>query len=215
MTTIDERKLDRLQSTARLVAIGVLVVLVGLIAFSGYRLLQIDREIEAKTEKLEEQTKLLEEQEAHLGKLRGLEEQLNEQIGELERRKQDLQKVVSGMASRDLYKAIQENPETTDTLQSIYPHIRDEDQKERARQVLGRLGESGFLVLQIEQVEGPDRTQVRYFHPGNPVEEEDVSKILGILDEAGVEAEPWNPGNPVANVPPRQYEIWFGKDFQP
>lgn len=222
--TIDEHKLDRLQSTARLLAIGVLLVFVALIGYSGYRLRGIQKQIEASTATLDEQRIKLRKQEEALAEGRRRKAELEGEIAEVEQRLAAMRELSSRIAQenpalvrRAAEEAIVANPATAASLPRVFPQIRREAQRAGAREIARKLETAGFLVPGIENVgdKSPRRSQVRYFRQ-NEEGRKDVRELVDLLRQAGVTAEAtFVEGYEESIQARRQYEIWFGDDFSP
>lgn len=99
----------------------------------------------------------------------------------------------------------------TKIIPLIYIQIRDESQRVKAKQIVTRLREQGYVVPGIERVDrGPTTTQVKFFRSD---ERGEAANIADILQGMGVkDAKPQLvPGfEHSTKLRARQYEIWFG-----
>jgi cell division protein FtsB len=217
MTTVDERQLDRLQSTARLLAIAILIVFVALIGYSAYRLRGIQGQIREGEVRLELQRRELRE-------ARGRKQALESEIAALDRKLAAMRELSTriaeqspGVLKRAAEETISENPEAAAELPRVFVHIGRDAQRPRAREISRRLAKAGFLMPGIENVgdRSPDRSQVRYFFDTAEAKL-DVETLVEHLRQAGVSAEPTHVRHLEESIQKRrQYEIWFGEDFEP
>ncbi len=216
MTTIDERKLDRLQAAARWAAVAVLVVFVALIGYSAHRLRGIQREIR-------QSTRLLDERKAELETMEARKAELEKAVAELEVARDALEEIASRVAEQNpgivreaTREVIAARPERALQLPRVYPHIRYQAQRPAARRIGVRLEKADFLVPGIEFVgeDSPRRTQLRQFFD-NDVATKDVQRILEILAAAGVSAEVNLIRDSPESIRDRHYELWLGDDFRP
>ena len=94
----------------------------------------------------------------------------------------------------------------------VFIQIASESQREKAREILAALQQSGFLTPAIENVSGkadsPKKTNVRYFNDGDKPTAE---KIVSILKEKGMtEAYAYHVSQ--YKVKPGSLEVWFSTD---
>jgi hypothetical protein len=92
---------------------------------------------------------------------------------------------------------------------SIYLHIRDEQQREEAKQIAAKLEEKGFVVPDIQLVDtGPANTQLRYFHTS---EQSEAVETVRVLHNLNVDAKlQYISGyENSTRVSPHQFELWF------
>lgn len=113
-------------------------------------------------------------------------------------------------AQSAIERSLSSAPEAAKILPRIYIHIRSASQRARAKGIAEALRQQGFIVpgAQILVNEGPDETQVRYFHAEDQ-EEKEAAKIVQTLAGAGVPKAEVKLVSGYPNIRPRQYEIWF------
>jgi len=157
---------------------------------------------------------------SELAQLNAQKSQLQNQIADLEKQKADAEKLGSAVASA-FYAANPKQAQKTleDSLNSspdggirprIFIHIRSASQRAAAKPVADTFRQNGYVVpgIQILVADGPDETQVRYFHAPDEAE---AQKILDQLTAAGVKKVAAKPNliSGHEDIRKRQYEIWF------
>ncbi|HVF50705.1 MAG TPA: hypothetical protein VNA19_11495 [Pyrinomonadaceae bacterium] len=110
-------------------------------------------------------------------------------------------------AQQNQQQAVQQ---TAQTPPRIYIHIRDEKQRQAARDTSTQLEKRGFVVEGIENVgaRGPTDTELRCFRQSDVAQAKEIVRVLG---EVGAKAK-WIivPGFENSKlVRPNQYELWF------
>jgi FtsZ-binding cell division protein ZapB len=114
-------------------------------------------------------------------------------------------------AQKAIEQSLSSNPEAARVLPRIFVHIRAASQRAKASKIANALRQQGSIVpgVQILVNEGPDETQVRYFHP---TDEEEAGKIAQAISDAGGPKAVIKLVSGYPNIRPRQYEIWFTAD---
>lgn len=236
---IDLKKLDAIQKILKRVAALSLVLFVALIAFSGYQLYSINRQIAEKSKELDDKIKWIKQKDdelaakqAQLDALEKRYETLNNLYGKTvdadpEIAKQTAVKIIeanprTAQATIDVLEA---NPRTARILPRVYIQIKDESQRPKARETADKLKAGGFIAPGIENVaeKSPAKTELRYFNQGDATSG-DVRNIVSILNGENIKVEEKFiktdeqvvRGNGTANkIRARHYELWFGADFPP
>lgn len=113
-------------------------------------------------------------------------------------------------AQSAIERSLSSAPEAAKILPRIYIHIRSASQRARAKGIADALRQQGFIVpgAQILVNEGPDETQVRYFHAEDQ-EEKEAAKIAQTLASAGVPKAEVKLVSGYPKIRARQYEIWL------
>lgn len=214
--------LQRLEKLRRLLQYGataVLVVFVGLIALSGYKLKQINDDIEVKkgemrAKQLELQTadELLAQKKREYDVLDRQWKVASEALQSLSRKNPAQASEVKEAVEQAVERTAERTPDQSTIPPRIYIHIAREEQRERARGVTRALQAGGYVVPGIENVgdKSPRASQLRHFR--NSSEPRDIEDITGQLRKIGVRVSV-PPESRGANVRPRHYELWFGEDF--
>lgn len=114
-------------------------------------------------------------------------------------------------AQRAIEQSLNSNPAAARILPRVFIHIRSAAQRKKAAQIANLLREQGYIVpgVQIVVQEGPDETQVRYFHPAD---QDEAGTIARTLTGAGIAKVETDGVSGYANIRARQYEIWFSLD---
>lgn len=234
---IDIERLDKLQQRARTIALLALIVFLALIAVSLWSLWRVRGEIHGLEERKTALTAQINQAEQEVQKLeeqrRALEEQrqvLSKTISEIAVRDPEPVKQAINAATATQLKAPQNEqerkqqeygqqairqltlnaPRVVGSLQRIYLHIGNEQQRARAGQIAEQLKQAGYIVPSIEHVRdgAPQVTQLRCSWR-NDTERAEAVKIIGLLQQWGVRVEP----QPVkVDARSWQYEIWFGNE---
>ncbi|MDQ1636830.1 MAG: hypothetical protein QOF62_169 [Pyrinomonadaceae bacterium] len=91
----------------------------------------------------------------------------------------------------------------------VYIHIRDEKQRDAARQIEGKLEEKDLNVPGIERLDtGPNTTELRFFRRDD---EGEVNEIVNLLNSLNVDAKAkYVEGYENSKaMRPKHYELWF------
>lgn len=208
------RKLESIQRVLRYAAVVVLAVFVALIAFSAYKLRQINQQIDDKR-----------------ARLAGLDEELKKKEAELVERNQkiealdttvetliDPKRPLSDEQAEQVQQTVEENvAEITNPNQippRVYIQIGREEQRKSAGDVARRLQARGFLAPGIENVRGraPRLSQLRYYQT-DEVAQADIKSLTEFFRSIGVRLDKPMLIKNAKGVRPRHYEVWFGDDF--
>jgi hypothetical protein len=211
------RKLEGLQRVLRYAAVVVLAVFVGLIAYSGYKLRQINREIDDKQARLAGLDEALKKRESELAESNRTIETQDTTIETLI----DPKRPLSAEQAEEVEKTVEQKVgEITNTRQippRVYIQFAHEEQRKSVGEVARQLQAIGFLTPGISRASGaaPRLTQLRYYKTNevSEVAKADIRNLLRVLRGIGISA-----GNLVSlkessGVRPRHYEIYFGDDF--
>ncbi len=130
---------------------------------------------------------------------------LRSERDELEREKQ---------LNQQSLKIYNNSPQIDKLIPRVYIQMENEDQREGARKIQVQLQNHGYLTPDIEK-DSPNRdpTQLKYFHPS---EKQEAEQVVNILQSLGVKI-----GPPVyekgfensTEMRPRHYDLWLGPDF--
>ena len=208
------RKLESLQRVLRYAAAVVLAVFVGLIAYSGYKLRQINRQIEEKQARLAGLDEELKKKEAEVADLDKRNEALDTTVEALI----DPERPLSDEQAAQVQKTVEENvgdiPSARQIPPRVYIQFARAEQKRGVSGVARRLQAEGFLTPGVSQSRGRMArvTQLSYYQDDEATRA-DLRKLLEVLRGAGVRL-----GNPVlvrdaSGVRPRHYDLAFGDDF--
>lgn len=202
------------------VIIAVLAVAVTIVA-----VLQIGPLIERKAyleNEIEKKMLDIEMLDKELVKKRVEIEDLNKEIENTQKVLADvvLQKEASDsdVAKQVIDKAIVEStPPGAKIAPRIYMHIREESQRERAKQIAEKLREREYVVPGIQKVgmnkSWSDKTELRYFREREEGEAEDIVEILKTLGLNDT-IKQYIPGyENSTKIRDRHYEIWVGPNF--
>jgi hypothetical protein len=113
-------------------------------------------------------------------------------------------------AMQAIGKAVDAEPALAQVAGRIYLHIRDENQRPKAREIGQKLRSQGYIVPGIERVrQGPPSSQVRYFKRADA---EEGRRLAEALRKAGLEAEAeYVPGHEDSKIlRARHFEVWLG-----
>ncbi len=208
------RKLESLQRVLRYAAAVVLAVFVGLIAYSGYKLRQINQQIADKQARLAGLDEALKKKEAEVAELDKKNEALDTTVEALI----DPERPLSDEQAAEVQKTVEENigdiPSARQIPPRVYIQFARADQKRGVSVVARRLQAEGFLTPGVSQASGRAArvTQLRYYRD-DEVTRADLRKLLEVFRGIGVKL-----GNPVlvkdaSGARPRHYDLAFGDDF--
>ena len=228
---IDLKKLDAIQKIAQRVALLSLVIFIILIAFSGYKLYSINRQIDDKSKELEDKINWIKQKDEELAAKQAQLDALAKKYGRLSDLYGKTVAAAPESAKQAAVREIEANPKTAqatiDVIEAnpvtakilpprVYIQIKDESQRARAKEVAEKLKAGGLIVPGIENVgeKAPPQTELRYF---NQAASNEVSNITDILQGENIKVkEVLVPGQENANkIRARHYELWFGADFPP
>ncbi|HKB14243.1 MAG TPA: toll/interleukin-1 receptor domain-containing protein [Vicinamibacterales bacterium] len=89
----------------------------------------------------------------------------------------------------------------------VYFHIRDQSQRDAARQLQDRLQRGGYVVPGIQTIAvGPSTSELRYFRKADEAEAQKIKSALG-LPGLVVKLIPGYDNS--TDIPPRHYELWL------
>lgn len=104
-------------------------------------------------------------------------------------------------------KAVEAEPGLAQVAGRVYLHIREEDQRPKAREIGLKLRGLGYIVPGIERVpQGPDRSEVRYFKKTDEGEGKRLAEAVG----GGAEAKYVAGHEDSKTLRARHFEVWFG-----
>lgn len=195
---------------------AVLLLLSGLliaatIVYGGYRLADSQKQIDALDRSIEQRKTELTTLEAQLAKKKLELEAVNTMYGQMWRSSPQLASQIRAAET----KAFEAVPAAAAAIARVYLHISEEAQRPFAQEMAKQLRARDFRVAGIELVKtwrGAAITEVRYFTERNDqAEKTDLSSIATPLKSAGL-APLERFVRSSGRVPPRQYEIWFGRD---
>ena len=208
------RKLESIQRVLRYAAVVVLAVFVGLIAYSGYKLRQINREIDDKQARLAGLDETLKKKETRIAELDKKVETQDTTIETLIDPKRPLSDEQAAEVEKTVEEKVGQITSPGQIPPRVYIQIRCEEQRKSAGDVARRLQAQGFLAPGVENVRAraPRLSELRYYQT-DEVGRADIGNLLEFFRGIGVRL-----GKPVlirsANAArPRHYEIWFGEDF--
>jgi len=230
---IDLKKLDAIQKIAQRVALLSLVVFILLIAFSGYKLYSINRQIDDKSKELEDKINWIKQKDEELAAKQAQLKELTDKYATLNRLYSQTVAASPESAKQAAVQEIEANPKTAQATIAVieanpvtarilpprvYIQIKDDSQRARAKEVVEKLRAGGFIAPGIEGVgeKAPPKTELRYFNQGDAAIN-DVRNIVEILKGENISVkETFVSGQENSNkIRARHYELWFGADFPP
>ena len=208
------RKLESIQRVLRYAALVVLAVFVSLIAYSAYKLRQINQQIDDKRARLASLDDELKEKESRIAELDKKVETQDTTIETLIDPKRPLSDEQAAEVEQTIEENVAEIPNPNHIPPRVYIQIGREEQRKSAGEVARRLQARGFLAPGVENVreKAPRVTQLRYYQT-DEVAQADLRSLMEFFRSLGVKLD-----KPVlikgsGKERPRHYEIWFGNDF--
>jgi len=188
------------------------VVLASLI-YSAVRIGNLDKQVAERHLRLESLDR-------EIGEMRRIKEQLQHEIVQLKTTNQQLHTTnqqlntaISVVPGGELKSALAKSPQVTSKLPPlVYVQIANEGQRAIAEKASAKLRTAGYIVPGIENVGKkaniPESTEVRYFPPTKQ-DDPDLKRVVQALGQIGISA---NTTLVKLSSPPRQFELWFGKN---
>jgi len=213
------RKLENIQKLFQYATILVLLVFIGLIAYSYFKLQDINKKIESGNQQLLTQNDQIAKNQAKI-------DSQNNVIKSQQQTNTILQNVTQSISEKSpeqgeeikkaIEKSVAQTPKGSQVPARIYIQIAHEDQRARATKVAKLLQAKGFIVPGIENVEKKskltDRSEIRYCNIGNSTDK-DVNDIVEIVQNLSISLTKQELHQNCDKVRPRHYEIWFGHSF--
>jgi hypothetical protein len=195
---------------------AVLLIFIGLIAFSGYKLIHINREIDNKQKELAQLGLTLQQQKEEIERHNKIIERQKETVDALIHPNLSLNKE----QAQDVEQTVEENVgqanNATQIPPRIYIQIGHEEQRKYAGEVASKLQARGYIAPGVENVheKAPRISQLRYFRTDETAQS-DIKNITEFFRSIGVQLDKPVLVKDAHEVHPRFYEIWFGDDFPP
>lgn len=210
------RRLESIQRLLQYGAAAVLLVFLALIAFSAYKLIQINKQIDAKQAELAQLTQTIEKQKQELVQSNEKIERQDVTLETLINPNQPLNTEQAEQVKQTVEEKISQQNNNNAALipPRIYIQIGREDQRKRAGEIARRLHAAGYLAPGVENVheKAPPTSQLRYYQM-DEVAQTDIRNLLEFFRSIGVHLDKPVQVRNSGGVRPRHYEIWFGDDF--
>jgi septal ring factor EnvC (AmiA/AmiB activator) len=204
-----------LRRSSRRTAIASLLsglIVLGSLAFSGYRLHSLRQEMQVLEGQLKDKKSQI--------------DQLDAQIRQKEAQLRAINTAFFLAGSSDSQSAQQTNQALHDTLDAnpslatllprVYFHVRTKEQSARAKPLADALIAAGFSVpgMIIVGNKAPHETQLRYFERTDQAEK-DRAHIHEVLSKLNINADEVYiaPSADLGPMRPRHFELWFGPSF--
>jgi hypothetical protein len=116
-----------------------------------------------------------------------------------------------GQASAVVEQELQRNPSAAKLLPpQVYLHIVDEGKRERAKELVMKLQEVGFVVLGIQRVpNAPDNVEVRYYRAADAGTAQRLAETLGKAGEGPIKISYLKRYEHDPHVRSNRFEVWF------
>lgn len=213
------RKLESLQRVLRYAAALVLAVFVGLIAYSGYKLRQINREIADKQARLAGLDETLKRKEREIAELDKKVETQDATIGTLIDPKRQLTDEQAEQVERTVEEYVAEIKNPNQIPPRVYIQYSHAEQEKRVGEVARQLQSRGFLTPGISRYKGtaPWITRLSYYMTDEGAQDDvvrdDLRNLLSYFKSIGLKAGSLNRVRETKGVRPRHYDVVFGEDF--
>ena len=133
---------------------------------------------------------------------------VNDKNAEVSKQAQQLVTEVTAKADPSLAQSVKSSVENLKAR--VYVHIRDEAQRDLARQISDRLEEKDFNVPSIERLDtGPNATELRYYRQNEAAEVNGLVDLLRTLNVPDARSKYMPDHENSTNIRPRHYELWF------
>ena len=215
---IDLQQLDKVRRVVQYAATLAAVVTVILVVFASRKLLTINRELDAKQQRLnqadQDLRKANEDLKARQDRVHELDTTIKELEGRLARVNETV-RTIEGAPTASTPTPAPGPPPTSPIPKRVYIQIFEDAQRARARELQRALEKGGFVVPGIENVGGRSSYQavsdVRFYRGAADVSDiQLIREIAGQFDLTLKEIAL----DPSSRVRPRHYEVWLGKDFR-
>ena len=218
------RRLETIQRWLQAGALLTLLIFVGLIGFSAFKLRGINREI-ADAETLLAKKKLeLEDAQRKTADWKAkyqVSQNVSATLSNFTRAVTENDPAQAEKIKQSIEANISDSANPNQIPARIYLQIGREDQRRRASEIAQQLQTNGYIVPGLERLrEGgvenvgrrtPRVSQIR-FYAGDDVSRKDVNDIVTIVSRLGITLKEVQL-SPSRGVRPRHYELWFGDDF--